>query len=243
MILDDRIDMRKLPKHIGIIMDGNGRWAKQKNKPRLLGHKAGVEALRGIIQSSSDIGIEILTIYAFSTENWRRPKSEVDGLMRLLIEYFNKEIKALNKNRVKINVLGNINLLPLKTKESVEKAMNTTATNTGLILNIAINYGGRDEIIAAVKKLSKDVVHGIYQLDDINEDVFSSYLYTAGLSDPDLIIRTSGELRLSNFLIWQCAYSELWFTDVLWPDFYEKDFFQAIYDYQQRKRKYGGLNS
>lgn len=243
MDFDSRIDVNKLPQHIGIIMDGNGRWAQLKNKPRLLGHKAGVEALRSVIRLSSDLGIKVLTIYAFSTENWRRPKIEVDGLMGLLIEYFKKEIKELNINKVKINALGNIELLPKKAKESILKAMETTSGNTGLILNIAINYGGRDEIIEAVKKINLDVLDDNIKHEDINEELFSKYLYTANMTDPDLIIRTSGELRLSNFLIWQCAYSELWFTPVLWPDFNEKNLYDAIYDYQLRKRKYGGLNS
>lgn len=242
MITDERIDPLKLPMHIGIIMDGNGRWAQTKNRPRLFGHKAGVEALRNIIRLSSDMGIKILTIYAFSTENWRRPKSEVDGLMGLLIEYFNKEINELHKNRVKIRCLGNINLLPNKTRESVINAIETTRNNEGLILNIAINYGGRDEIITAVKGLNKDIMDGKISPDEINENLFSSYLYTEGLSDPDLIIRTSGELRLSNFLIWQGAYSELWFTDVFWPDFKETHLLDAIYDYQQRKRKFGRIH-
>lgn len=241
MALESEIDKDNLPKHIAIIMDGNGRWAQKKFKPRLFGHKAGIETLREIIRTSSDIGVKVLTVYAFSTENWKRPKTEVDGLMKLLVEYFNREIHELHANGVKINILGQKSILPNKVKKSVENAMELTKNNGGLKLNIAINYGGRDEIINGVKNLCTHIMENKGSIEDIDEESFSKYLYTKDMDDPDLVIRTSGELRLSNFLIWQSAYSELWFTDVLWPDFSKLDLFQAIFDFQQRKRKYGGL--
>ncbi|MPW25843.1 isoprenyl transferase [Alkalibaculum sp. M08DMB] len=241
MVLENQIDKNNLPKHIGIIMDGNGRWAQKRLKPRLFGHKAGMESLRKIIRTSSDLGINILTVYAFSTENWKRPKAEVDGLMKLLVDYFNKEIHELNKNKVKIKILGQVELLPHNVKKTVVDAMNLTNDNLGLQLNIAINYGGRDEIIMGIKQLYKDLINETTHIDTIDETLFSQYLYTKGMKDPDLIIRTSGELRTSNFLTWQSAYSELWFTDVLWPDFTHEEYYQAIWDYQKRKRKYGGL--
>lgn len=241
MALESELDKDNLPKHIAIIMDGNGRWAQKKFKPRLFGHKAGIEALREIIRTSSDIGVKVLTVYAFSTENWKRPKTEVDGLMKLLVEYFNREIHELHANGVKINILGQRSTLPSRVKESVDNAMVLTKNNRGLKLNIAINYGGRDEIIKGVKSLYTHIIENNGSIDDITEESFSKYLFTKDTEDPDLIIRTSGELRLSNFLIWQSAYSELWFTDVLWPDFSKLDLFQAIFDFQQRKRKYGGL--
>lgn len=241
MALESDLDKDNLPKHIAIIMDGNGRWAQKKFKPRLFGHKAGIETLREIIRTSSDIGVKILTVYAFSTENWKRPKTEVDGLMKLLVEYFNKEIHELHANRVKINILGQRATLPNKVKDSVDNAMELTMNNPGLQLNIAINYGGRDEIIKGIKNLYTHLMENKGSIDDINEESFSQYLFTKDTEDPDLIIRTSGEQRLSNFLIWQSAYSELWFTDVLWPDFSKFDLFQAIFDFQKRKRKYGGL--
>lgn len=216
---------------------------KKKNKPRIFGHRAGVKALKSIIRLSSDINVKILTLYAFSTENWKRPKKEVDGLMNLLVEFFKKEIDELNRNKVKINVLGDINLLPPKSKNSIINAISLTKNNKGLILNVAINYGGRDEIITGIKNFYEDVINNNYKIEDLNENIFSNYLYTSGQDEPDLIIRTSGELRLSNFLIWQCAYSELWFSDVFWPDFSQEEYYHAIYDYQQRKRKFGGINS
>ncbi len=241
MALESELDKDNLPKHIAIIMDGNGRWAQKKFKPRLFGHKAGIETLREIIRTSSDIGVKVLTVYAFSTENWKRPKTEVDGLMKLLVEYFNREIHELHTNGVKINILGQRSTLPSRVKKSVDNAMVLTKNNRGLKLNIAINYGGRDEIIKGVKSLYTHMIENNGSIDDITEESFSKYLFTKDTEDPDLIIRTSGELRLSNFLIWQSAYSELWFTDVLWPDFSKLDLFQAIFDFQQRKRKYGGL--
>ncbi|RBP59955.1 undecaprenyl pyrophosphate synthetase [Alkalibaculum bacchi] len=241
MAYEAEIDKKNLPKHIAIIMDGNGRWAKKRFQPRLFGHRAGIESLREIIQVSSDLGIKALTVYAFSTENWKRPKSEVDGLMKMLIEYFNKEIDELNRNNVKIRILGERSALSKKVKSTIEKAERRTEDNRGLIFNVAINYGGRDEIIQGIKALYQDMIMGKYSIEDLNEDLFTEYLFTEYLEDPDLIIRTSGEVRMSNFLIWQSAYSELYFTDILWPDFKKEDYYDAICDYQKRKRKFGGI--
>lgn len=243
MALESEIDKNNLPKHIGIIMDGNGRWAQKKLKPRLFGHKAGIETLKEVIRTSSDIGLSTLTVYAFSTENWKRPKSEVDGLMNLLVQYFHKEIHELHENRVKVNILGQTDALSHKVRDTITNAIELTRNNSGLQLNIAINYGGRDEIITGIKKMYSEILEHDGSIDDINEELFSKYLFTKDMEDPDLIIRTSGELRLSNFLIWQSAYSELWFTDVLWPDFSKLEYFQAITDFQRRKRKYGGLKA
>ena len=241
MAYEAEIDKKNLPKHIAIIMDGNGRWAKKRFQPRLFGHRAGIESLREIIQVSSDLGIKALTVYAFSTENWKRPKSEVDGLMKMLVEYFKKEIEELNRNNVKIRILGERSALSKKVKSTIEKAERRTEDNRGLIFNVAINYGGRDEIIQGIKALYQDMIMGKYSIEDLNEDLFTEYLFTEYLEDPDLIIRTSGEVRMSNFLIWQSAYSELYFTDILWPDFKKEDYYDAICDYQKRKRKFGGI--
>lgn len=241
MAKQSEIDKKNLPKHIAIIMDGNGRWAKKRLQPRLFGHRAGIESLREIIRASSDLGIKALTVYAFSTENWKRPKSEVDGLMRMLVEYFEKEIDELNKNNVRVRILGDRFALSKEVKSTIEKAEGRTENNLGLFFNIAINYGGRDEIIQGIKALYEDMIMGKCSIEGINEDLFSEYLFTKNIEDPDLIIRTSGELRMSNFLIWQSAYSELYFTNVLWPDFKKEDYYDAICDYQKRKRKFGGI--
>jgi undecaprenyl diphosphate synthase len=237
------IDYNKLPKHIAIIMDGNGRWAKKRGLPRASGHRAGVEALREAIKTSSDIGIKVLTLYAFSTENWKRPKKEVDALMNLLVEYLNKEIDELHKNNVKINTIGNIDILPEKPKIAVYDAINLTKNNSGLIVNIALNYGGRDELIHAIKEIILDTQNGKVQLDDIDDNKVKTYLYTSNLPDPDLLIRPSGELRISNFLLWQLAYTEFWFTNILWPDFKKEHLFEAIESYQSRERRYGGVSN
>lgn len=236
-----KIDKSRLPSHIAIIMDGNGRWAKTRNLPRIMGHRAGVEALREIVSTSSEIGIKVLTLYAFSTENWKRPVDEVDSLMNLLVEYLRKEVRELHEKNVKIKAIGNITKLPAICQTELEKASRITANNTGLVLNLALNYGGRAEIVSTVKKICelvrKDEINPQY----VNEELISEYLWTGGLPDPDLIIRPSGELRLSNFLLWQCAYSEFWFSDINWPDFNKEHLFKAIYDYQSRDRRYGGI--
>lgn len=235
------MDMENLPKHIAIIMDGNGRWAKKRGLPRMMGHKAGIESLREIIEFSSEIGIKALTLYAFSTENWKRPKKEVDALMHLLVEYLNNEVQELHRNNVKIRTIGNIMALPEKPKEAILNAIDLTKGNNGLIVNIGLNYGGREEIINSVKLIIDDQNKGIIEIDKLNEETFESYLYTAGIPSLDLLIRPSGELRISNFLLWQLAYAEFWFTDVLWPDFRKKHLIESIISYQTRERRYGGI--
>lgn len=235
------IDKDNLPRHIAIIMDGNGRWAVSKNLPRISGHKAGVEAVREVIRYSSDIGIQHLTLYAFSTENWNRPASEVNGLMDLLVLYLKKEIGELNRNNVKINVIGDISKLPQKAVLEIEKALTLTANNTGLTVNIALNYGSRSEIINAAKGICQSVKSNSIDIEDIDEELFSQYLYTKNVPDPDMLIRTSGEQRISNFLLWQIAYSELWFTEVYWPDFKSEHLKEAIINFQNRQRRFGGL--
>jgi undecaprenyl diphosphate synthase len=233
------IDSNSLPKHIAIIMDGNGRWASKRALPRVFGHKAGMEALREVVKACSDIGIKILTVYAFSTENWNRPTDEVSYLMNLLIEYMRKEINELNKNKVKIKILGDISGLPKVTREEVENAARLTENNEGIQFNIALNYGSRAEIISACKRIAEDFKEGKISSEEITEDLVSEHLFTKGDIDPDLIIRTSGEKRLSNFLLWQSAYSELVFVEEMWPDFNRKHLEKAILEYQNRDRRFG----
>ncbi|MCR1898116.1 isoprenyl transferase [Irregularibacter muris] len=238
---EHNIDKEKLPKHIAIIMDGNGRWAKKRGLPRMAGHRAGVETLREVIRTSSDIGIEVLTLYAFSTENWKRPKNEVDALMNLLVEYLNKEVDELHRNNIKINAIGEIDTLPEKSKKAILDAMTLTGENTGLIVNVALNYGGRDELIHGFKDMLNAVQKGNLKIENINENTVENYLYTANLPDPDLLIRPGGEMRISNFLLWQLAYTEFCFTDILWPDFKKENLMEAIISYQVRDRRYGGI--
>ncbi len=222
-----------IPKHVAIIMDGNGRWAKMRGLPRPMGHRAGIRTVKKIIKCASEIGINILTLYAFSTENWARPKGEIKTLMTLLKQFIKKEAVALKKNNVKVNVLGEIS--PIPARAEVEKLIEETKENTGLLLNIALNYGARQEIIRAVNKI---IAEGIKNVD---EETFADYLYTKGMSDPELLIRTSGEMRISNFLLWQIAYSEIYVTKTLWPDFEKKDLLEAISDYNKRERRFGGI--
>ena len=235
------IDSDRLPKHIAIIMDGNGRWAKKRELPRVFGHKAGMEALREVVQACSDMKIKILTVYAFSTENWNRPTEEVSFLMNLLLEYMRKEINELNRNHVKIKILGDIYALPPKTKEEIYNAISLTEKNTGLQFNIAINYGSRTEITNACKKIAEEFKADKISMEQITEDLISDCLFTAGDLEPDLIIRTSGEKRLSNFLLWQSAYSELVFVEEMWPEFSKKHLENAILEYQNRDRRFGHL--
>lgn len=230
-----------LPRHIAIIMDGNGRWAEKRFMPRLVGHKAGVEALRAVISRCSALGIEVLTLYAFSTENWKRPAEEVSGLMDLLVHFLQKEIDELHQNQVRIRCIGEVSVLPPRAREEVAKAERLTAANSGLTVNIALNYGGRDELLKAAKALAAAAVSGEIQADQIRPEDFEKHLYTAGQPDPDLIIRTSGEQRISNFLLWQLAYAELYFTEVLWPDFDDKALNQALETYAKRQRRFGKL--
>ncbi|PJI10187.1 MULTISPECIES: isoprenyl transferase [Clostridium] len=238
------IDFSNIPQHIAIIMDGNGRWAKKRNLPRTMGHKAGGETLRKIVKECSDIGVKYLTVYGFSTENWVRPKDEVNAIMKLIVEILKKYFEEMNKNNVIVNPIGDISGLPEACIKTLNNAKDKTKDNTGLMLNLALNYGGRNEIVNAVKNLFIDYDNNKISKNDIlnlSEDKFSSYLYTGDIPDPDIIIRPSGEKRLSNFLLWQCAYSEFWYSNINWPDFSEADLHQAIRDYQNRDRRYGGV--
>lgn len=229
------------PNHIAIIMDGNGRWAEKRNLPRALGHRQGVEALRGTVRACVELKIKILTVYAFSTENWKRPKHEVDILMSLLVEYLQKEIAELNHQGVKINPIGEISHLPSNVVKEIEKAVLITQDNKKLIFNLALNYGGRAEIVHSFRQIAELLQNGKLQQEEITEALIRQYLFTNGLPDPDLLIRPSGEYRISNFLLWQTAYSEFWITDVLWPDFEKKHLLEAIHDYQARDRRFGGI--
>ena len=231
---------QQLPRHVAIIMDGNGRWAKQHMLKVAMGHRAGVEALRSIIRESSDTGIEALSLFAFSTENWRRSQTEVDALMQLLLEYFAREIDELDENRVRIRILGEKAGLPQPQREALVRAEERTKDNNGLRLNIAINYGGRQEIVRAARLLAEKAVSGEIRPDEIDEAAFAGCLYTAGLPDVDLLIRTSGEMRLSGFLLYQCAYAEFLFPEKLWPDFTLEDYRAALRAYAQRDRRFGG---
>ena len=239
-----KLDKELLPRHVAIIMDGNGRWAQRRGMPRSFGHKAGVEALRDVIRHSDHLGIEALTIYAFSTENWKRSAEEVGALMGLLLEYFTKELDELHKENVCIRILGDIGDMPAgleKQQQALYNAMDRTKDNTGLKLNIALNYGGRQEIVAAAKKLAAKAAAGEIQPDEIDMDMFASELYTAGLPEVDFMIRTSGEIRLSNFLMYQLAYEEFYQTDVLWPDFDINAYDEALLAYTKRNRRFGGV--
>lgn len=235
------IDSNTLPNHIGIIMDGNGRWAIKRSLPRQLGHQEGMKRVVEIVEGAKEIGIQHLTLYAFSTENWKRPKIEIDTLMNLLIIFIRNELDKIHKNEVKIKVLGDITKLPNLAQKEINKAIYKTRDNKSMILNIALNYGGRQELVKATKAILNDVKKGIIDIDDINEDTISNYLDTKEQPDPDLIIRPSGELRLSNFLIYQSAYSEFYFSDILWPDFKKIDLYRAILDFQNRNRRFGGV--
>ena len=235
------LDPNKLPMHIAIIPDGNGRWAKQRGLPRSTGHRRGSETLKEIVKCCARIGIKYITAYAFSTENWKRPKEEVDSLMNLLDEFPSRAHEELKESDIRINVIGDISKLPKSLAEKIHDVEKMTKNNTGLQFNIALNYGGRDEIVSAIRKICQDVKDGKLDINDINEQVVKSKLYTYDIPDPDLIIRTAGEKRVSNFLLWQLAYSELWTSDVLWPDFTEKHLLEALFEYQKRERRYGGL--
>ena len=239
--IPSNINIESIPRHVAIIMDGNGRWAMKRMLPRNMGHRAGVEALRDVIKTASNIGIKYLTLYAFSTENWKRPASEISMLMKLLVEYLKKEVGELHYNNVKIQTIGDITRLPNDVIIEIDKAVDKTRLNSGLCVNIALNYGGRSEILNVIKKISKKIKNNEIRIDEIDETLIESLLYTANIPDPELLIRTSGEIRLSNFLLWQCAYSEFWFTDIYWPDFKGEHLFEAISDYQKRKRRFGGI--
>lgn len=234
-----KIDLSRLPRHVAIIMDGNGRWARKRNMPRIEGHRAGAESVREAVEACVRLGIKVLTLYAFSKENWKRPKKEVATLWRLLENYLKKEDKVLVKNKIRLKVIGQREDIPESTRRELERVEELTRDFDGLIVVLALNYGGRDEIVDGVKKILREKS---IDADSLDEKTFSCYMYTAHLPDPDLVIRTSGELRISNFLLWQVAYSELWITDVLWPDFRKKHMLQALVDYQKRERRFGDIH-
>ncbi len=240
-ISERKINENKLPKHIAIIPDGNGRWANSKGMPRNAGHREGSNTLKEIVEHCAEIGIEYLTIYAFSTENWKRPQSEVDSLMSLIQEFLQKAEQNLSGKNVQIRIIGNIFGLSKNLQKEIPKVVEMTRRNTGLVLNIALNYGGRDEIVNAVQQIANEIKDNKINVSDVNEQLISNKLYTSNVPDPDLLIRTGGEKRLSNFLLWQAAYTEIWCSDVLWPDFKKEDLLKAIYNYQNRERRYGGI--
>jgi len=237
----EELMQHQIPEHIAVIMDGNGRWAKKRALPRVAGHHEGMKTVRKITKSANSLGVKVLTMYAFSTENWKRPKLEVDFLMKLPEEFLGTFLPELMEENVQVRLMGNKSDLPAHTLRAVENAMEKTKDNTGLILNFALNYGGRDEILRAVKNAATDIQDNKLTMEQLSEEVFSTYLFSNQLPDPDLLIRTSGEIRLSNFMLWQLAYAEFYFTDVLWPDFDENHLFEAISSYQQRGRRFGGI--
>ena len=235
------LDADRLPQHIAVIMDGNGRWARRRHLPRVAGHRAGVQSARAIIETCARLNIAALTLYAFSMENWRRPKAEIDFLMRLLREYLRKELPVIHRNNIRLLVIGRPDQLPDAVRNDVEKAMEITAGNSGMKLAVALNYGGRAELVDAFNRILDRVKHNGLADTRIDEEMISQHLYTAGLPDPDLLIRTSGEMRVSNFLLWQIAYAEIYVTETLWPDFTRVQLYEALLDFQKRERRYGGL--
>jgi len=237
----NQINLEKVPKHIAIIMDGNGRWAKKQGQERLFGHSFGVDSIRHTLNAAKDIGVKYLTVYAFSTENWNRPKEEVDGLMKLIVQSIANEVDELNEKGVRMLSIGNDAELPIEAQEELNAAIKTTEHNTDINLVLALNYSSRWEITQAMTNIAEDVKSGKITSRDINDELISNYLATKGIPDPELLIRTSGELRISNFLLWQIAYTELYFTDVLWPDFTDEDLYLAVLDYQNRERRFGQI--
>ncbi len=235
----DKIDLNRLPEHIAIIMDGNGRWAKERGYDRIFGHQNGVTSVRVTTEAAAEIGIKYLTLYAFSTENWSRPQSEVDALMELLINTIEKETPELHKNNIRLMAIGDLSRLPVGAREKLQRCIDTTGNNTGLSLVLALSYSSRWEIANATKNICREVLEGKISIDDIDDKLISSHLTTKLIPDPDLMIRTSGEERISNFLLWQLAYSELYFTKTHWPAFRKEDLYQAIYEFQQRERRFG----
>ncbi|WP_041285337.1 isoprenyl transferase [Desulfoscipio gibsoniae] len=236
-----QLDIAKLPVHVAIIMDGNGRWAIRRGAPRSFGHRTGVNALRQVVKLCVELKLKHLTVYAFSTENWKRPHEEVNILMNLLVEYLNKEIDELCANNVRVHPMGILSDLPDKAREAVDMAARRSKNNTGLVFNVALNYGGRSELLKAVQEIGQKISSGDLKVEEINEQVIADHLYTAGQPDPDLLIRPAGDYRVSNFLLWQLAYTEFWLTNTLWPDFGRKELLQALLDFQRRERRFGGL--
>jgi len=239
MSLKDKLNSDNIPKHVAIIMDGNGRWAQQRGQERLFGHAMGVESVREALKAATECGVEYLTLYAFSTENWNRPQSEVDGLMTILVDTITKEIESLHKNNVVVKTIGDLDGLPGTCGLELKKATEITTANTGTTLILALNYSAKTELVSAIKSIADQYKNGEINASDFTSELVDKNLYTAGIPDPELLIRTSGELRISNFLLWQIAYSELYFTEKLWPDFKQEDFYQAIFDYQNRERRFG----
>ena len=234
-----QIDLQRVPQHVAVIMDGNGRWAKGKGMERIFGHKNALTAVRESVAAATDIGVKAITLYAFSTENWNRPKLEVKALMTLLVTSLKKELPGFQKNGVKVNAIGDLKSLPSKAQKVLAEVINATKDNDKIILTFALSYGSREEIVNTIQNISKKVVNNQLTIEEIDENVINSHLYTFNLPDVDLMIRTSGEQRISNFLLWQMAYAELYFTDVLWPDFRKSDFFDAVIEYQNRERRFG----
>lgn len=239
--LKNSIDLNRIPNHVAIIMDGNGRWAKKRFLPRTAGHQEGMKRVVEIVEVAENLNIKVLSLYAFSTENWKRPRLEIDGLMQILVQYIRNELDKIHEKNIKIQTMGDISKLPKLPREEVEKAIEKTKYNSKMVLNIGLNYGSRDEIIRGVKNILEDVKLGKLKEEDIDKEIFSNYLYTKKLPDPDLLIRPSGEYRLSNFMLYQMAYTEFLFTDIYWPDFTEEHFYNAIIDYQRRDRRFGGI--
>lgn len=242
MSTKDLLNQDKMPKHIAIIMDGNGRWAKQQGKLRTFGHASGVTAVKDVTEGAAELGVEVLTLYAFSTENWNRPKFEIDALMSLLVQTISKETETLMKNNIRLATIGDTNSLPSGVKEKLEKAIAKTASNSRMTLVLALSYSSRWEITKAVREIANEVKEGKIDVDAINENTISSHLTTSEWPDPELMIRTSGETRISNYLLWQLAYAELYFTTKLWPDFRKEDLYEAIYNYQNRERRFGMIS-
>lgn len=241
--LKSRLDLSNIPEHIAVIMDGNGRWAKSHGMPRIFGHQNGVKAVREITEASAELGVSYLTLYAFSTENWNRPKMEVNALMHLLVETVGKELKTLNKNSIKLQAIGDLHKLPARTYNALIDGIAETKDNDRMILTLALNYSSRWEITEAIKNIATDVKKGILDPDKIDSDLIESYLATRDMPDPELLIRTSGEYRISNYMLWQIAYSELYFTDIFWPEFRKKDLYEALLDYQSRERRFGRVSA
>lgn len=237
--LKENIDLSNLPEHIAVIMDGNGRWAKKQGAARIFGHKNAVEAVRAVTEGCAELGVKFLTLYAFSTENWARPKEEVDALMELLVNTLKKEIGTLQDNKVKLRTIGETTNLPVNCQKNLAEAMEATRDNTGLQMLVALSYSGRWELVKAMKKIAADVKNGLVDPNKINENMVAEHLETAGIPDPELLIRTSGEMRVSNFLLWQIAYTEIFITDTLWPDFRKENLYEAICAYQKRERRFG----
>jgi undecaprenyl diphosphate synthase len=235
----DQIDFSKLPQHIAIIMDGNGRWAKEKGKLRVFGHRNGVASVRDVVEGAAEVGVKYITLYTFSSENWSRPKLEVSAIMELMISTIHKEINNFMKNNIRLNAIGDLEMLPGKCYKELTGAIDKTAGNTGVVLTLALSYSSRREILQATKNIALKVQQGELNINDIDEETFETNLYTSGMPNPELLIRTSGEYRISNYLLWQIAYAELYFTPKLWPDFRKEDLYEAIIDYQKRERRFG----